>query len=199
MAPTPLPLEKWQRNQIFESIRAASLEPRDFDLIIDTPEVRLWLKGSPSVFTITTDAHPYRGSYRVGDGAVSLYESGGWKTITQRLDRWLAEVKRDVDTPDLWAGLQREAAMIGATSTETIANTPFTQDEQTEIATKLREQAASVKQAYPLSEAQAKELDEKIEFGGVSPNPRKFRPPWWVRWGASSARSMLHLTPASTP
>lgn len=71
-----------------------------------------------------------------------------------RVKRWLEEVKRDLETPDLWAELKREAELLGAGSDEITKNAPFTPDEQKEIAGRLQEIAerVSVEQTRVLNE-----------------------------------------------
>jgi hypothetical protein len=56
-----------------------------------------------------------------------------------RISWWLEEVKQDLDTPDLWAELKREAQLLGADSSVVTENTAFTVDEQREIARRLKE------------------------------------------------------------
>jgi len=58
--------------------------------------------------------------------------------LMQQVDFWVAAVKRDIDTPELWAELQRETELLGAVSDEAVENTPFTSAEQDEIAEQLR-------------------------------------------------------------
>jgi hypothetical protein len=48
-------------------------------------------------------------------------------------------VKDDLETPDLWAELQRENHLLEAGSSDVDDNTPFTPDEQNRIAERLRE------------------------------------------------------------
>jgi len=157
-------LEKWKRNEIFTAIKAAGLDPREFKLVDSLDEVRFYHLWSKSCFFIGGDASHYHGSYVVGDATAWPYDAYSWQNVMQRLSRWLEDAKRDLDMPDLWAGLQREAKLLGVASNETVANTPFTQDEQKVITAQLGELAASVKHDYSLSEAQAEVLDEKIDL-----------------------------------
>ena len=92
------------------------------------------------------------------------YGPCGWQSLMPRLSMWLGEVKRDLETPDLWAELQREAKLLGVGSSELIENTPFTPDEQKEIAKRLNELAKYLKLTYSLSQAQMKALDEKVDY-----------------------------------
>jgi hypothetical protein len=115
-APAPL-LQKWHRNNIFEAIQAAGLEPREFDLNDSGTEVRIKHKSSGSCLTVRRESGYYVGRSVVGDGHVWPYGPCGWQTLMPRLSRWLEEVKQDFETPDLWAELQRETKLLeGASS-----------------------------------------------------------------------------------
>jgi len=80
------------------------------------------------------------------------------------VSRWLVDVKRDLETPDLWAELQREAQLLGDASDEATENTPFTPDEQKEIAMRLQGMAEQARHTYSLSEEQMRVLNAKIDY-----------------------------------
>jgi hypothetical protein len=151
------------RNKIFKAITAAGLEPQDFELF-DQAEVRIKQKWSESCFVIGGDASHYVGHYVVGDGPEWRLDEYSWGTVISRLGIWLADAKRDLETPDLWAGLQQDAVLLRAYSDDTTENTPFTLGEQNEIASRLRELAEYVKHAHALSAAQMRVLDAKVDF-----------------------------------
>jgi hypothetical protein len=71
-----------------------------------------------------------------------------------RVSWWLQEVKQDLDTPDLWAELKREAQLLGAGSSVVTENTVFTVDEQREIAGHLKKLGEYVSDTHSLSKAQ---------------------------------------------
>lgn len=77
---------------------------------------------------------------------------------------WLWAVKRDIETPDLWAQLQRDAELFGAVSDEALGNTPLTTAEQEDIAGRLRELKAFISRTYSLSELQTRRLEEKFDY-----------------------------------
>jgi hypothetical protein len=76
---------------------------------------------------------------------------------------WLDDVKRDIQTPDLWAELSRDTGMLGASSYD-ISNAPFTSDEQKNIAEHLQYVAEHVRQHYALSIMQTEKLDALIDY-----------------------------------
>jgi hypothetical protein len=156
-------LVKYKRNDIFEAVESAGLEPRDFDLS-DDDDARIKHRWSESCFIIGGEAGHYTGYYVVGDGADWPYEVYSWTALLDRIRRWLGEVKRDLETPDLWAQLRGDTALLEASSDETRENTPFTPTEQEEIARALRGLGEDAMRTYTLSAAQAQELDAKLDY-----------------------------------
>ena len=122
----------------------------------------------------------------------------------RRVSAWLEEVKRDLETPDLWAELQREAKLLGAGSNAVTENTPFTPEEQKEIARETKELAKYVRKIHLLSPAQMQVLDEKLEYL-VDASDRLGRKDWFehLYWsdpwlhplgGASARVCTYHLS-----
>jgi hypothetical protein len=162
-SPPPL-LQKWQRNNIFEAIQSGGLDPREFDLDDSGIEVRIKHKWSESGFIVRRESGYYVGQYVVGEGYVWPYGPCSWQTLMPRVSTWLKEVKQDLDTPDLWAELQRDAQLIGVGFNKVTDNTPFTADEQIEIAARLQELAKSARDTYSLSQEQIRALDAKMDY-----------------------------------
>jgi hypothetical protein len=160
--PPPPLLQKWHTNNIFEAIKEVGLDPREFDLKDSGAEVRIKHKWSESYLISRRESGYYVGQSVVGDGHVWPYGPYGWQSLMQRVSLWLGEVKRDLETPDLWAELQREAKLLGAGSNAVTENTPFTPGEQKEIAGRLKELAKYVRKTHSLSPAQMQALDEKL-------------------------------------
>jgi hypothetical protein len=100
----------------------------------------------------------------VGDGIDWPYEVYSWEAVMSRFSPWVKEVKDDLDTPDLWAELQRNAQMLGRISGETHGNTPFTSEEQKDIEQRLREVEAHVRDTYSLTESDFNLLNKKIDY-----------------------------------
>jgi hypothetical protein len=157
-------LQKWQNNQIFEAIQNAGLDPRDFDPKEADAEVRIKHKWSESYFIVGGNAGHYVGRYVVGDAPDWRYEAYSWQTLMERVSGWLKDVKRDLETPDLWAELQRETELLGDTSKYATENTPFTPEEQKEIVGRLKELAEYAGRTYWLSGEQMQVLDAKIDY-----------------------------------
>jgi hypothetical protein len=153
-------LQKLQTNAIFKAIEAAGLDPRQFDLDDSGAEVRVKHKWSESRFII---AEHYVGRYVVA-GIDLPYQVYSWDALVLQVKTWLQFVKLDLDTPDLWADLRRETKLLGAGVDEVTENTPFTPDEQKQIAVRLDELAKSVSRMHSLSTAQTQALDAKVDY-----------------------------------
>jgi hypothetical protein len=157
-------LQKFQRNQIFKAIQVAGLDPGQIDLIDSESEFRIKHKWSESCFIVQREAGHYVGQSLVGDGAVWPTGPNYWQSLLPRISTWLEEVKQDLDTPDLWAELQREGELLGAGSSVVTENTPFTADEQREIAERLKKLGEYVRVTHSLSMAQMQALQEKVDY-----------------------------------
>lgn len=167
-SPAPL-LQKWHRNVIFEAIQAVGLDPGNFDLNDPGTEVRIKHRSSASCFIVRRESGYYVGQYVVGDSAVWPYSPSSWASLMPRVSRWLEEVKRDLETPDLWAEFQREAKLLEAGSDAVTENRPFTPTEQREIAARLQELAKYARETYSLSRVQTKALDAKLDILSTLP------------------------------
>jgi hypothetical protein len=163
-APPPLLLKR-HRNDIIGAIQTSGLDPRQFDLKDSGTEARWKHKYSASCFIIGGRAGHYVGQYVEGDSPIAWpYEVYSWDALMERVKTWLHSVKCDLDTPDLWAELQRETKLLGVASNELIENRPFTTNEQKEIAERLDKLAKDMNDVLSLSKAQTQALNEGLKF-----------------------------------
>lgn len=191
-----LNMQKWKKNEIFEAIQAVGLDPKEFDLEDADGEVRIKHKWSTSCFTLGDDPSHYVGRYVVGDGPDRPFEAYSWQAIIPRISRWLGEVKGDLETPDLWVELERDARLIfGATSDDLAANTPFTPEEQTEIAARLQTLAEHARRTNSLSAAQMQALDAKLDYL-VNASRRLGRKDWL---NVCAGTILVYILTASVP
>jgi hypothetical protein len=157
-------LRKVRRNQILKAIVSASLNPSEFEFKNSDTEALLKHRWSKSYFVISGNAGHYVGRYVVGDGIDWPYEVYSWEAVMSRFSPWVKEVRDDLDTPDLWAELQRDAQLLGSVSGEANENTPFTSEEQKDLEQRLREVEAHVRETYSLTESDFNLLQKKIEY-----------------------------------
>jgi hypothetical protein len=157
-------LEKFQRNDIIEALAAGGLDPHECELPEDDREIRVVHVPSGSVFTLGGGAGHYAGNRVVGNSTVSWpFDAYTWAAIPEKFERWARDVKRDVDTPDLWAEVQHARGVLANISYEAAENTAFTPAERAEIATRLREINEYVKTSYALSAEQVLILEARFD------------------------------------
>lgn len=154
---------KWQRNLIFEAVRAADLSPEEFEWNLGDKESALRHRMSEAYFVFGGVAGDYFSRYVTGDDSVEERMGLSQYRLMRQVELWLAAVKRDIDTPDLWAQLQREAELLGTVSAKPVENTPFTSAEREEIAGQLRELREYVSRTYSLSRSQTRDLEERLD------------------------------------
>lgn len=82
----------------------------------------------------------------------------------ERVERWLDDLKRDLETPDPWAELLRKGEMLEGSADEAVENTPFTPEEQAEIVKLLREIKKYSKKTYSLSEESLLTLEKRLDY-----------------------------------
>ena len=157
-------LQKMHKNDIFRAIQAVGLDPKEFDLDDFDDTVRIKYRWSASYFIVSRRSGYYAGESLVGDGIVWPTGPSSWQALMPRVSWWLQEVKQDLDTPDLWAELKREAQLLGAGSSVVTENTVFTVDEQREIAGHLKKLGEYVSDTHSLSKAQIQALGEKLDY-----------------------------------
>jgi hypothetical protein len=157
-------LQKFQRNYIFKAIQEAGLDPGQFDLDYSESEVRIKHRLSESHYLIGGRPGDYAVKSLVGDGGERPHQFYNWEPLISHIRLWLQVLKNDLDTPDLWAELQRDAELLGVGFNKVTDNTPFTADEQKEIAARLQELAKSARDTYSLSQEQIRALDAKMDY-----------------------------------
>lgn len=149
---------------MFQEIVAGGLDASACDLTEGAMEVRISHVPSGSYFILGGNALGYSGNYVVGDSAITWpYEAIIWVRVPERVRRWAEEVKRDVDTPDLWADLRREQEILTGARYEAAENTPFTPAELAEIAKQLGEIKEFVKKTYSISSQQMSRVEAILD------------------------------------
>ena len=156
-------LEKLFRNAIYDAVVEGGLDARDCTFDHDDARAQITHVPSGSYFLLEGQAGNYTATTVVGEYLPSTVQAFMWSTVEDKVERWAREVKRDVETPDLWAELQGDREILTGTRYEDVENTPFTPDEQAEIAEQLREIKEYVKKTYSLSDEQMLSLEAKLE------------------------------------
>jgi hypothetical protein len=164
--PWAVRLEKMFRNVIIEATAKGGLEPREctFDFN-DDGGCRIIHAPSGSSFVLEGDFSRWKTTAVVGDSPSWQVDAYTFPTVGERAERWARDVKRDVETPDLWAELQRQREVLTGVLVvdDDVGDTPFSADEQAEIAEQLRQIKALVAEKYPRSEAQMQILEARFD------------------------------------
>lgn len=160
--------EKWQRNAIFQAVKAGGLEPSECTFVYGDDGARITHLSSQSSFVLSGDPGRYVSTAVVGESPVRESESFTWVKVDEQVRRWAEEVKRDVDTPDLWAELERGSEVLTGARYVDVENTLFTLNEQAQIAEQLQQMQEFVKTTYALSEAQMLSLEAKFDDVGAA-------------------------------
>jgi hypothetical protein len=156
-------LVKIKRNAMIEAVVAGGLDPRECDFDFGDSESRITHVPSGSSFLLEGDPGQYMSTMTIGDDLPLPVRHYSWPPVEERVGRWAREVKRDLDVPDLWAGLQRERELLTGTRYEDVENTRFTSDELAEIAEHVAQIKEFVKTTYSLSKAQMLSLEAQLD------------------------------------
>lgn len=157
-------LVKWKRNGIFKAVTAGGLDPAECSFDYDDEAARITHRPSGAYFLLEGNPGPWKVTTVVGD--LPPWDVGAyiWPDVEDKARRWAEDVRRDVDTPDLWAELQRDRELLTGARYDDVENTPFSQAEQAEIAEQLRQIKGYAKQNYSLSQAQLASFERKLDF-----------------------------------
>jgi hypothetical protein len=154
---------KWQRNAIFKAVEEGGLDPKECSFDYDEAGGRVTHLASGSYFLLEGDPGHYMATAVVGENPAWPYECYTWGNVDERIRRWAEEVSEDVDTPDLWAELQREPEILPGAQYDDVENTPFSSSDQADIADQVRQIKEFVRNTYSLTEAQMRSLEATLD------------------------------------
>lgn len=186
---------KWKGNDIIEAAVAGGLNKWECAVDSHDAAARITHVPSKSYFLLEGGPGAYTTTAVVGDLPPQVLQAATWPMVTERVQRWARDVKRDVETPDLWAELQRERDILTGARYEDVENTPFTSSEQAEIAEQFRQITELVRGAYSLSEAHMLPLEAKLDEAAVAAG-RMGRKDWQLLvWGTMFELIVTGLLP----
>jgi hypothetical protein len=94
-----LPL--YRRNDLFEAVKKAGMDPEEFDFSVGAKEATLRHLRSPASFVLSGDVTDYAVRRVPGDAPVQGRTGLSWYRVEEQIGLWLSEVKWHVDMPDL--------------------------------------------------------------------------------------------------
>lgn len=123
-------LTKWQSNAIFEAVKAGGLDARECTFDYDDAGARITHVPSDLYFLLEGDPGHYMTTAFVGEEPDPPWSSDAftWPTVEGRVETWSLKVKNDIDTPDLWAEIERAREILTGARYEDVENTQFTSD-----------------------------------------------------------------------
>lgn len=169
-------LLKEQRNSVLLAIRTAGFDPRHFEWHCDEllhPESDSYFRfgfmgDSPTVEFAPAQNKPTQELTFVRD----------WDNVLTGVSSWLKALRREHETPDLWAELSREARAIAGVPEADADNRPFEPDELRRLTAQLHELREYVAKTYELSEEQNRALEARLAYLEEAA-ARLGRRDWW--------------------
>jgi hypothetical protein len=174
--------EKWQRNSISTALVDGGLDP--IECTFDDHEVPWRLAHMPSGahFLVGGTYGHFKLTLVVGDEQPSVAESYDWANVLTRVKRWAGDVKRDVDTPDLWDEVRRRQGVLTGASYENADNSRLTETELTEIV----ERVEKIKELVRTQTTSARMLSVEAKLDYVVEAARRLgRKDWALMFGGA--------------
>jgi hypothetical protein len=164
----PLVLLESQKNEIFRVIQGSGVDVSLVDWEVGPGFEKVVHRPSGHHFTFRdVGTRPALNlSWTPGEQSPSdVTGISHWTTEVQYLvSGWLTYLKRELAEPDLWGELVREREALGPADLKDAENTPFTAEEQREIAERLAEVKEYVRQTQVLTDAQFRVLNDRLDY-----------------------------------
>ena len=172
-------LTRRQRNDIFEVLQAKGVDPAHCELTTSgqTPlgeRTLVEIRHVPtnSIFELAEnrgwDGRSGKPTFRwnIQDGPISggWHQYTDWEDVLSQLQHWAGEVKYVAAVPDLWEGLQRAPEILAAVHRPEIRSSPFTPNEQAEIASRIDEVKQLVRSQFQLTSEQLATIDDRLDY-----------------------------------
>src|SRR4051812_43561087 len=125
-----------QKNAVFEQVQGHGLDPREFDWELLGDSERLVHTPSEYSFLFSETGGMHYVSYSPGKNLQHETQLLGdqFSAVLDRVSEWLSSLMRELTAPNLWATLEAERAALTGGEVE---NTPFSVEEQRQIAAQL--------------------------------------------------------------
>lgn len=178
-----MPSEKWERNSINEAVVAGGLDAIECSFDDHAVPWRLTHMPSGAYFLIGGRHGHHELTGVVGDSPPREFTFYIWPNVLEKVTGWAREVKRDVDTPDLWDEVRGRQGVLTGAIYEKADNRQFSRDEQAQILEQVRQIKEFVK-TQPISEARMLSAEAKLDYV-VSAASRLGRKDWALMFGGA--------------
>lgn len=196
-------LLKSQKNDILILIKEAGLAPSEFDWedieSVDDP-------GSLRTHQFNQLVHRPSG-YAALFGTDYLAFSPGQETQNETeyklnwvgkylsVKRWLSYLRRELETPDLWASVAQEAELLSLEPADA-TNSPFTDEEMAQIKRAIEEIRTYITSTHELSDEPLRRVNDKLDYL-IDASTRLGRIDWKNLFvGALISLAIQQLTPS---
>ena len=183
-------LKLLDRNALLEAVKAAGVDPREYEPFMDDERVRFGDRSTGSHFEVHSSPVGRVIDLKVGDGTRGTRPSGLIKEIVSSLETWLEMVEEFRTTPDLWAELERDDALFKATADDA-DNAPFEQADKDAVRREIQEIKATAKDAYELNDHALRQLQAALDDVGEKLDTMGRRE--WITYAAGTL-AMLQAT-----
>jgi hypothetical protein len=169
-------LTKIQKNQILELITQHGPPPVEFCWTETVQDEYGHITVRPNPYRVSVLTHRSTGYFCIF-GAHSITASPGnvakvedfrhddnWVKKEIACRRWLADVKREVDAPDLWATIGQEKVLSTAASALTLNNSRFNTAEQNLIVGKLEDIKGYLLEGQQFAADQAETIEREFAY-----------------------------------
>lgn len=209
-------LSRAQRNTIYEAIAGTGLDPAQCELKVTNAGFEIGhdsgstflaepiIKGLTNRVAIKLALNKRRfilasnvidGDYAVRE--VKLDLDNFIDDLQFSIADWAANVRRISELPDRWADIKRSETLIAdIQGSQGAENTPFTQDEQAQIAAQLDRIRETLADRFELSRGQVEHIAERLDEAEQA-SKRMGRKDWLLLFGGSVLS--LILTDVVTP
>lgn len=182
--------QKWQRNSIYEAVEAGGLDPVECSFNYDEAPWRVNHLPSGSYFVVDGGPGHYQLTHLAGDGLPQQSDSYTWPTVPEKIERWAGDVKRDVDTPDLWHEVRQRQGLLTGAAYESSDNTPFTANERQEIGEQIRQIKEFLRESRMINEARLQSIAATLDYL-VSTTDRMGRKDWALMFGGAILGALM--------
>ena len=161
-------LLKTQKNEVFQILQKVGLEPANFSWDISSPTVQgmtfpqlNYLEGRYYfVFALSFCIL----SPGIVELAVEHHNATSWNDRLRFFARWVQSLKREIETPDLWAEMEKYRLSFSLTLPEWPANEPISASEAEKIVEKLSLLADRIEQQFQLSVEHKEFVRSKLNY-----------------------------------
>ena len=172
MAEADYRLLKSQKNEIFILIKQATLDPKEFEWE-EREETESYSHGEVTLHFHRLVHKPSGYAALFGENFLS-YSPGeqipnqtqdkiGWSGKRLAVESWLANLKHEIEAPDLWSALTQEQELFSAEPAGAV-NTPFTADEQVLIKRTIEEIRVYITSTYSLAGEPLAKVNRKLDY-----------------------------------